>query len=217
MGVATTPSISYSITVRLEVPAGGAATSELTAAVERSGGMVTALDVTASGHNKLSIDVTCAAYDTAHAEQLVEALKQVEGVVVHKVSDRTFLMHLGGTIEMAAKHPIRNRDDLSMVYTPGVARVCEAIAANPEDARRLTIKRNTVAVVTDGTAVLGLGDIGPLAALPVMEGKAALFKRFGGIDAFPLCLDTTDPDEIVAVVKAVAPVFAGINLEGPRG
>ncbi|WP_460870328.1 malic enzyme-like NAD(P)-binding protein [Nocardioides pakistanensis] len=211
--MATTPSISYSITVRLEVPAGGAATSELTAAVERSGGMVTALDVTASGHNKLSIDVTCAAYDTAHAEQLVEALKQVEGVVVHKVSDRTFLMHLGGTIEMAAKHPIRNRDDLSMVYTPGVARVCEAIAANPEDARRLTIKRNTVAVVTDGSAVLGLGNIGPGAALPVMEGKAALFKRFGGIDAWPLCLDTQDPDQIVEIVRAIAPGFAGINLE----
>ena len=114
--------------------------------------------------------------------------------MVHKVSDRTFLMHLGGTIEMASKHPIRNRDDLSLVYTPGVARVCEAIAANPEDARRLTVKRNSVAVVTDGSAVLGLGNIGPAAALPVMEGKAALFKRFAGIDAWPLCLDTQDTD-----------------------
>ena len=132
---------------------------------------------------------------------------------MHKVSDRTFLMHLGGTIEMASKHPIRNRDDLSMVYTPGVARVCQAIAANPEDARRLTIKRNSVAVVTDGSAVLGLGNIGPAAALPVMEGKAALFKRFAGIDAWPLCLDTQDPDEIVEIVRAIAPGFAGINLE----
>jgi malate dehydrogenase (oxaloacetate-decarboxylating) len=132
---------------------------------------------------------------------------------VHKVSDRTFLMHLGGTIEMASKHPIRNRDDLSMVYTPGVARVCEAIAANPEDARRLTVKRNSVAVVTDGSAVLGLGNIGPAAALPVMEGKSALFKRFAGIDAWPLCLDTQDPDTIVEIVRAVAPGFAGINLE----
>ncbi len=211
--VDSAPSISYSITVRLELPAGGTATSELTATVERGGGMVTALDVTASGHDKLTIDVTCAAVDTAHADRIVEALKAVEGVVVHKVSDRTFLMHLGGTIEMGPKHPIRNRDDLSMVYTPGVARVCEAIAQNPEDARRLTVKRNSVAVVTDGSAVLGLGNIGPAAALPVMEGKAALFKRFGGIDAWPLCLDTQDPDQIVEIVRAIAPGFAGINLE----
>ncbi|MDQ1675167.1 MAG: hypothetical protein QOC93_311, partial [Actinomycetota bacterium] len=168
------PSISYSITVRLELPAGGAAISSLTSRVEGAGGIVTALDVTASGHDKLRIDVTCAAADTAHADRIVVALRGIEGVAVHKVSDRTFLMHLGGTIEMASKHPIRNRDDLSMVYTPGVARVCEAIAANPEDARRLTVKRNSVAVVTDGSAVLGLGNIGPAAALPVMEGKSAL-------------------------------------------
>ena len=135
------------------------------------------------------------------------------GVVIGKVSDRTFLMHLGGKIEMNSKHPIRNRDDLSMIYTPGVARVCLAIAKNKEDARRLTIKRNSIAVITDGSAVLGLGNIGPEAAMPVMEGKAALFKRFGGIDAWPLCLDTQDTDEIIAVVKAVAPGFAGINLE----
>jgi malate dehydrogenase (oxaloacetate-decarboxylating) len=211
--VASTPSISYSITVRLELPAGGTATSELTATVERCGGMVTALDVTASGHDKLTIDVTCAASDTEHADQIVEGLKGLEGVVVHKVSDRTFLMHLGGTIEMASKHPIRNRDDLSMIYTPGVARVCEAIAESPEDARRLTVKRNAVAVVTDGSAVLGLGNIGPAAALPVMEGKSALFKRFGGIDAWPLCLDTQDVDQIVEIVRAIAPGFAGINLE----
>jgi malate dehydrogenase (oxaloacetate-decarboxylating) len=181
--------------------------------VEKAGGIVTALDVTASGHDRLRIDVTCAASDTAHADEIVDALRDLEGVAVHKVSDRTFLMHLGGTIEMASKHPIRNRDDLSMVYTPGVARVCEAIAANPDDARRLTVKRNSVAVVTDGSAVLGLGNIGPAAALPVMEGKAALFKRFAGIDAWPLCLDTQDPDAIVDIVKAVSPGFAGINLE----
>jgi malate dehydrogenase (oxaloacetate-decarboxylating) len=211
--VASQPSISYSITVRLELPAGGTAISRLTTAVEKAGGVVTALDVTASGHDRLRIDVTCAASDTAHADEIVEALRALDGVAVHKVSDRTFLMHLGGTIEMASKHPIRNRDDLSMVYTPGVARVCEAIAANPEDARRLTVKRNSVAVVTDGSAVLGLGNIGPAAALPVMEGKAALFKRFAGIDAWPLCLDTQDPDAIVEIVKAVSPGFAGINLE----
>ncbi|MGZ4444524.1 MAG: malic enzyme-like NAD(P)-binding protein [Nocardioidaceae bacterium] len=207
------PSISYSITVRLELPAGGSAISKLTTCVEEAGGIVTALDVTASGHDKLRIDVTCAASDTAHADRIVAALRAIDGVAVHKVSDRTFLMHLGGTIEMASKHPIRNRDDLSMVYTPGVARVCAAIAANPEDARRLTVKRNSVAVVTDGSAVLGLGNIGPAAALPVMEGKAALFKRFAGIDAWPLCLDTQDPDTIVEIVRAVSPGFAGINLE----
>jgi malate dehydrogenase (oxaloacetate-decarboxylating) len=211
--VASQPSISYSITVRLELPAGGSAISKLTNCVEGAGGIVTALDVTASGHDRLRIDVTCAASDTAHAEQIVEALRGIEDVVVHKVSDRTFLMHLGGTIQVETKHPIRNRDDLSMIYTPGVARVCEAIAANPEDARRLTVKRNAVAVVTDGSAVLGLGNIGPAAALPVMEGKAALFKRFAGIDAWPLCLDTQDPDAIVDIVRAVSPGFAGINLE----
>ncbi|MGH3444116.1 MAG: NAD-dependent malic enzyme, partial [Nocardioidaceae bacterium] len=189
------------------------AISRLTTCVEQVGGIVTALDVTASGHDRLRIDVTCAAADTAHADKIVEALRAIEGVVVHKVSDRTFLMHLGGTIEMASKHPIRNRDDLSMVYTPGVARVSEAIAANPEDARRLTVKRNSVAVVTDGSAVLGLGNIGPAAALPVMEGKSALFKRFAGIDAWPLCLDTQDSDSIVEIVRAVSPGFAGINLE----
>ncbi len=207
------PSVSYSITVRLEVPAGGAAVSQLTTAVEQAGGAVSALDVTASGHERLRIDVTCAARDTEHADQLVERMREVAGVVIGKVSDRTFLMHLGGKIEMNSKHPIRNRDDLSMIYTPGVARVSLAIAKNPEDARRLTVKRNSVAVVTDGSAVLGLGNVGPAAALPVMEGKAALFKRFGDIDAWPLCLDTQDVDEIIAVVKAVAPGFAGINLE----
>jgi malate dehydrogenase (oxaloacetate-decarboxylating) len=207
------PSISYSITVRLELPAGGTAISRLTTCVEAAGGIVTALDVTASGHDRLRIDVTCAASDTAHADRIVEALRNIEGVAVHKVSDRTFLMHLGGTIQMETKHPIRNRDDLSMVYTPGVARVCEAIVANPEDARRLTVKRNAVAVVTDGSAVLGLGNIGPAAALPVMEGKSALFKRFAGIDAWPLCLDTQDSDAIVEIVRAVSPGFAGINLE----
>jgi malate dehydrogenase (oxaloacetate-decarboxylating) len=211
--VAAVPSVSYSITVRLEVPAGGASVSQLTTAVEQVGGAVTALDVTASGHERLRIDVTCAARDTDHAELLVEAMRSVPGVVIGKISDRTFLMHLGGKIEMNTKHPIRNRDDLSMIYTPGVARVSLAIAKNSEDARRLTIKRNSIAVVTDGSAVLGLGNLGPEAALPVMEGKAALFKRFGNIDAWPLCLDTQDVDEIVKVVHAIAPGFAGINLE----
>ncbi|WP_037575916.1 NAD-dependent malic enzyme [Phaeacidiphilus oryzae] len=211
--MATVPSVSNSITVRLEVPASGNAVSQITTAVEFSGGSVTGLDVTASGHDRLRIDVTIAAGSVAQAEEIVEKLHVIDGITIGKVSDRTFLMHLGGKIEMQSKHPIRNRDDLSMVYTPGVARVCRAIAENPEDARRLTIKRNSVAVVTDGSAVLGLGNIGPKAALPVMEGKAALFKRFAGIDAWPLCLDTQDTDAIVEIVKAIAPGFAGINLE----
>ncbi|MBL1068491.1 NAD-dependent malic enzyme [Streptomyces sp. 7-21] len=211
--MATAPSVSYSMTVRLEVPASGTAVSQLTTVVESSGGSVTGLDVTASGHEKLRIDVTIAASSTAHADEIVQKLRGIEGVTLGKVSDRTFLMHLGGKIEMNSKHPIRNRDELSMIYTPGVARVCTQIAAHPEDARRLTVKRNSVAVVTDGSAVLGLGNIGPHAALPVMEGKAALFKRFAGIDAWPLCLDTQDTDAIVEIVKAIAPGFAGINLE----
>ena len=211
--MSTTPSISNSITVRLEVPAGGSAVSQLTTTVEESGGIVTALDVTGSGTDILRIDLTCAASDAAHADRIVAALKAVGDVEVSKVSDRTFLMHLGGVIEMASKHPLRNRDDLSMVYTPGVARICMAIAEDKEDARRLTIKRNSVAVITDGSAVLGLGNIGPLAALPVMEGKAALFKSFADIDAWPLCLDTQDVDQIVETVAAISPGFAGINLE----
>ncbi|MEU5166682.1 NAD-dependent malic enzyme [Streptomyces mutomycini] len=209
----STPSVSYSMTIRLEVPAGGNAVSRLTATLESLGGSVTALDVISSDADRLGIDVTIAASSTSHADEIVGGLRGVEGVVLGKVSDRTFLMHLGGKIEMASKHPIRNRDDLSMIYTPGVARVCMAIAENPEDARGLTIKRNSVAVVTDGSAVLGLGNIGPMASLPVMEGKAALFKRFAGIDAWPICLDTQDTGAIVEIVKAIAPGFAGINLE----
>ena len=207
------PSVSYSITVRLELPARPTAVSELTTAAERGGGVVTALDVTHSGAGRVQVDVTCATRGVDHAEVVVEAMRAIHGVVIGRVSDRTFLAHLGGKLTIESKVPIRNRDDLSLVYTPGVARICLAIAENPADARRLTIKRNTVAVVTDGSAVLGLGNLGPLAALPVMEGKAALFKRFAGIDAFPICLDTQDTDEIVAAVKAIAPVFAGINLE----
>ncbi|GAB3744121.1 malic enzyme-like NAD(P)-binding protein [Nocardiopsis nanhaiensis] len=211
--MATLPSVSYSITVRLELDAGGSAVGSLTNAVEQVGGMITALDVAAAGHERIRIDVTCAARDTDHAQAIVGALGAVDGVAVHKVSDRTFLMHLGGKIEMKSKVPLRNRDELSMAYTPGVARVSQAIAANKDDARRLTIKRNSVAVVTDGSAVLGLGNIGPEAAMPVMEGKAALFKRFADIDAWPIALDTQDVDEIVRTVQLLAPGFGGINLE----
>ncbi len=211
--VAMAPSISYSMTVRLEVGSRGRAVSEITRAVEHAGGIVTALDVNAAGHERLRVDVTCAARDTDHAEAIVSSLSELPDVSVHKVSDRTFLLHLGGKIEMRSKVPLRTRDELSMAYTPGVARVSLAIAANPDDVRRLTVKRNSVAVVTDGSAVLGLGNIGPYAALPVMEGKAALFKRFAGIDAWPICLDTQDTDEIVRTVQAIAPGWGGINLE----
>jgi malate dehydrogenase (oxaloacetate-decarboxylating) len=206
-------SVSYSITVRLSLPAGPTAVSGLTTAAERVGAVVTALDVTASGHDRLDVDVTVATRSGEHADEVVAALAALAGVSIGKVSDRTFLAHLGGKLEISPRVPLRNRDDLSMIYTPGVGRVAQAIAANPEDARRLTIKRNTVAVVSDGSAVLGLGNLGPLAAMPVMEGKAVLFKRFADIDAFPLCLDTQDTEEIIRTVKAIAPVFAGINLE----
>jgi len=207
------PSVQYSITIRLEAPAKNTAVSELTSIIELAGGSVTAVDVNHSDAERVRVDLTCACRNSDHAAELVEGLKKIEGVVVGKVSDRTFLAHLGGKLTIESKLPIRNRDDLSLIYTPGVARICEAIAKDPSDARRLTIKRNTIAVVTDGSAVLGLGNIGPLAALPVMEGKAALFKRFANIDAFPICLDTQDTEEIVRTVKAIAPVFAGINLE----
>ena len=209
----STPSVSYSITVRLDLPAMPTAVSLLTTAVEKAGGVVTAVDVSASGQNRLQVDLTCATGGQEDAQRVVDALGEVEGVRIGRVSDRTFLAHLGGKIQIEPKMQIRHRDDLSMVYTPGVGRVSQQIAANPEDASRLTIKRNTVAVVTDGSAILGLGNLGPLAALPVMEGKAALFKQFGKVDAFPLCLDTSDVDEFVRTVKSVAPVFAGINLE----
>ncbi|MFY7819941.1 MAG: NAD-dependent malic enzyme [Rhodoluna sp.] len=211
--MSTAPSVQYSITMRLEAPAKATAVSELTSVIEASGGSVTALDVNHSDSERVRVDLTCATRNSDHGEEIVAKLKALEGVVVGKVSDRTFLAHLGGKLTIESKLPIRNRDDLSLIYTPGVARICEAIVKDPSDARRLTIKRNTIAVVTDGSAVLGLGNIGPLAAMPVMEGKAALFKRFAEIDAFPICLDTQDVDEIVRTVKAISPGFAGINLE----
>ncbi|WP_323099816.1 NAD-dependent malic enzyme [Intrasporangium sp. YIM S08009] len=208
-----TPSPGYSITVRVEVPASANATAALTTAVSSTGGALTALDVAESRTDRLVVDVTCDTRDEAHGRLITDAIASIPGALVHKVSDQTFLLHLGGKIEVNPKVPLKHRDDLSRAYTPGVARICRAIAEHPEDARRLTIKRNTVAVVTDGSAVLGLGNIGPLAALPVMEGKAALFKQFGGVDAWPVCLDTQDSDAIVEIVRAIAPVYGGINLE----
>ncbi|EID56345.1 NAD-dependent malic enzyme [Saccharomonospora xinjiangensis] len=203
----------YAITVRVEAPSNAGVTSGLVAAVGRAGGALTALDVVESHADRIVVDITCDATDAEHAETIAAALAEVDAVSVRKVSDRTFLMHLGGKLEVTSKVPLRHRDDLSRAYTPGVARICRAIAENPEDVRRLTIKRNTVAVVTDGSAVLGLGDIGPAAALPVMEGKAALFKQFAGVDAWPVCLDARDPDKIVEIVRSLATVYGGINLE----
>src|SRR5947199_1508164 len=207
------PGPGYSITVRVEAPASSSAAGDLTTAVGRVGGVLTAFDVVESHSDSIVVDISANALSENHANDITQTLDSLPGVKVRKVSDRTFLIHLGGKIEVTPKVALRNRDDLSRAYTPGVARVCQAIAANPEDARRLTIKRNTVAVVTDGSAVLGLGNLGPAAALPVMEGKAALFKQFAGVDAWPVCLDTQDTDQIVEVVCALAPVYGGINLE----
>ena len=209
----STPSPGYSITLRVAVNSAAGSTTDLASAVAATGAAVTALDIVESSHDAIVVDVTCNTVNEAHADQITEVINARPGMTVRKVSDRTFLLHLGGKLSVEPKVPLKNRDDLSRAYTPGVARVCLAIHKNPEDARRLTIKRNTVAVVTDGTAVLGLGDIGPAAALPVMEGKAALFKQFAGVDAWPVCLDTTDTEEIISTVKALAPVYGGVNLE----
>jgi len=203
----------YGITIRVEGSPALQPVALITAAITDAGATITALDVVESLLEKVVIDVTCDTVDADHADQITTAIRAHKGLVVRKVSDRTFLLHLGGKLEVQSKVPLKTRDDLSRAYTPGVARICQAIADDPADARRLTIKRNTVAVVTDGSAVLGLGNIGPAAALPVMEGKAALFKRFADVDAWPVCLDTQDVDEIVRTVQLIAPVYGGINLE----
>ena len=210
--MAATPS-SYSITMRLYTPPDHGVVGAVATAIAHAGGIVTAIDVAESSHERLVVDVTCSASDADHATELEAAVDALRGVEVHKTSDRTFLLHIGGKIEVTSKVPLRNRDDLSMAYTPGVGRVSMAIAEHPEDVWSLTVKGNSVAVVTDGSAVLGLGNIGPGAALPVMEGKAALFKRFAGIDAWPICLASQDTDEIVRAVEMIAPGFGGINLE----
>jgi len=203
----------YGITIRVEGSPDSNPVALATTVITGAGATITALDVVESLLEKVVIDITCDTIDAEHAEQITAAISLNSDLTVRKVSDRTFLLHLGGKIEIASKVPLKTRDDLSRAYTPGVARICQAIVADPSDARRLTIKRNTVAVVTDGSAVLGLGNIGPAAALPVMEGKAALFKRFADVDAWPVCLDTQDVDEIVRTVQLIAPVYGGINLE----
>jgi malate dehydrogenase (oxaloacetate-decarboxylating) len=208
-----TPSASYSLTLRVRLSSRAGSLGELTTAIGRAGGDIGAIDIVTVGNDYIIRDLTVSSVSSQHGEQIVEAVKDVDGVELMQVSDPTFLMHLGGKIEVVSKVPLKTRADLSMAYTPGVARICDAIHKDPDKVFTLTIKKNTVAIVTDGTAVLGLGDIGPAAALPVMEGKAMLFKEFAGVDAFPICLNTKDPDEIVQTVKAISTVFGGINLE----
>jgi malate dehydrogenase (oxaloacetate-decarboxylating) len=213
MAHAPTPNASYSVTLRVKIQNTPGKLGEITTAIGRAGGDIEGIDIASVGKDFLIRDITVNASSEKHDTEIVQSLENIDGVEVVNVSDRTFLMHLGGKIEMVSKMQLKTRADLSMAYTPGVARVCEAIHKDPEKAFNLTIKKNTVAVVSDGTAVLGLGDIGPAAAMPVMEGKAQLFKEFGGVDAFPICLNTKDPDEIVKTIKNIAVAFGGINLE----
>src|ERR1039458_9008628 len=208
-----TPSISYSFTMRLAYPNWVGTLARIVGAIGKDGGDIGAVDIVSSDAKAMTRDITVRPHDAAHQEQIISRVRRLSGVKLINVSDRVFLLHLGGKIAIQNKVPLVTRDALSMAYTPGVARVCEAIAAQPRKAWQLTIKGNSVAVVSDGTAVLGLGDIGPEAAMPVMEGKALLFKEFAGVDAFPLCLATKDADSIVEFVKMVSPSFGAINLE----
>ena len=207
------PSASYSLTVRVAIRNRPGMLGKVASAIGNAGGDIGAVDLVESQRKQILRDITINARDSDHGTHIVDRLKRVPGVRVINISDRTFLMHLGGKLEVHSKVPVRTRDDLSMAYTPGVARVCLAIADDRQRAFSLTMKQNSVAVVTDGTAVLGLGDIGPEAALPVMEGKAILFKEFANVDAFPICLATKDTDKLVETVKYLAPAFGGINLE----
>ncbi|CAN5777262.1 ACT domain-containing protein [soil metagenome] len=209
----TTPTASYSLTLRVNLSSRAGTLGQLAIAIGQAGGDIGAIDIVSITNEFIIRDVTVNTASSEHGEKIVEAVNNIEGIEVVHVSDRTFLMHIGGKIEVVSKLPLKTRADLSMAYTPGVARVCEAIHRDPEKAFTLTIKKNCVAIVTDGTAVLGLGDIGPAAAMPVMEGKAMLFKEFAGVDAFPICLNTKDPNEIIRTVKAIATAFGGINLE----
>ena len=207
------PSVSYSFTMRLTYSNLVGALARIVSAIGKEGGDIGAVDIVASDAKGMTRDITVRPHDAAHQEQIIARVRRLSGVKVINVSDRVFLLHLGGKIAIQNKVPLITRDALSMAYTPGVARVCEAIAAQPRKAWQLTIKGNSVAVVSDGTAVLGLGDIGPEAAMPVMEGKAMLFKEFADIDAYPICLRTKDPQEIIATVKHISVGFGGINLE----
>ncbi|PYM73845.1 MAG: NAD-dependent malic enzyme [Candidatus Rokuibacteriota bacterium] len=211
--MAVAPSASYSFTVRMGILNRPGMLGRVTSVIGKAGGDIGAVDLVEMTGDRVFRDMTIKARDSEHGQRIIDKLRKLPVVKISNISDRTFLMHLGGKIEVRSKVPIRTRDDLSMAYTPGVARVSLAIKEDPQRAFSLTIKQNSVAVVTDGTAVLGLGDIGPLAAMPVMEGKAMLFKELAGVDAFPICLDTKDPDKIVETVKLIAPAFGGVNLE----
>ena len=208
-----TPSAGYSIQIRLEIFTKPGMLGRVASAIGKAGGDIGAIDIVGFKKNITVRDIIVSVADIPMGQKVVDQLKQVKGVNVLNVTDRTYMVHQGGKIEIKNKIPLNTREDLSMAYTPGVARVCMTIHEDRKKAYDLTIKKNTVAIVTDGTAVLGLGDIGPEAAMPVMEGKAMLFKEFGGVDAFPICLRTKDPKEIISVVKWISPGFGGINLE----
>jgi malate dehydrogenase (oxaloacetate-decarboxylating) len=211
--MAATPSAQYSLTLRVEIDHLPGMLGKVASAIGEAGGTIGAVDLVQVEGIHTIRDITVDTGDASDWPRLTDAVNAVPGARVLDTTDRTFMLHIGGKIELQNKSPLKTRDDLSMAYTPGVARICMAIHRDPDKAFQYTIKRNTVAVVSDGTAVLGLGDIGARAAMPVMEGKAMLFKEFAGVDAFPICLDTRDPDEIVAAVKAISPTFGGINLE----
>lgn len=204
---------SYSITIRLEIENRIGMFALIANAISSAGGDMGSIDIVTFEKGKVIRDITVNARDDEHERELVSTIKKISGVKVLRVMDRTFAAHQGGKIEIHNKIPMRTRDDLSKVYTPGVARICRDISENPEHAYRYTIKGNSVAIVTDGTAVLGLGDIGPAAAMPVMEGKAMIFREFAGIDAFPIALSTKDPQEIIDTVRNISVPFGGINLE----
>ncbi len=208
-----TPSAQYSLTLRVQIEHRPGMLGKVASAIGEAGGTIGAVDLVQVDGRHTVRDITVDTADPADWPRLTDAVEALPGAQVLDSIDRTLQMHIGGKIEVQNKTPVKTRDDLSMAYTPGVARVCEVIRDDPDRAFQYTIKRNTVAVVSDGTAVLGLGDIGARAAMPVMEGKAMLFKEFGGVDAFPICLDTRDPDAIVAAVQAISPGFGGVNLE----
>ncbi|MFA9272144.1 MAG: ACT domain-containing protein, partial [Baekduiaceae bacterium] len=211
--MSVTPSAQYSLTIRVEIDNTPGMLGRVASAIGEAGGVIGAVDLIEVEDEQLVRDITVDAADQSHWDDIVAMINGLDGARVIDTTDRTFLIHMGGKIEQHNRVPVKTRDDLSRAYTPGVARVCQAIADDPAKAFQYTIKRNTVAVVSDGTAVLGMGDIGPEAAMPVMEGKAMLFKEFAGVDAFPICLDVNDADEIIETVVRLAPVFGGINLE----
>jgi malate dehydrogenase (oxaloacetate-decarboxylating) len=209
----TKPTPSYSVTIRVEYPNIIGMLGKLTSTIGEAGGDIGSIDIIKTTKNLITRDITFSGTSEKHLEHIIEKIKQIKNVTIKHITDKTFSVHHKGKIEISLKYPIKSREDLSMVYTPGVARVCMDIYKHPKHVYNYTIKANTIAVVTDGSAVLGLGDIGPEAALPVMEGKAMLFKQFADVDAFPICLNTKNPDEIVHIIKNISPVFGGINLE----